>query len=138
MWAKSALVNIYADGSIVVATPGAEIGQGLLTKTAQAVSYQLGLLFADGENPKGRPVDMGKIKFAPLDTSITPNGAFTGGSTGSEGCAVAAMRACDQLVGRLKGALVSRRALLCLLERRSVNSRAHLAHVLCFHFCRPV
>lgn len=32
MWAKSALVNVYPDGSIVVATPGAEIGQGLLTK----------------------------------------------------------------------------------------------------------
>jgi abscisic-aldehyde oxidase len=42
---KSAMVSIFADGSIVLETPGVEIGQGLHTKVRQAASFGLSKLF---------------------------------------------------------------------------------------------
>ena len=42
---KSAMVSIFADGSIVLETPGIEIGQGLHTKVRQAAAFALNKLF---------------------------------------------------------------------------------------------
>jgi xanthine dehydrogenase molybdopterin-binding subunit B len=75
---------------------------GLQTKVAQAVSHTLGSkLFGEG---KYIPLD--KIRIEDTDSSVTPNGSFTGGSTGSEGSAEAARRACNTLVERMKPVLV--------------------------------
>ena len=42
---KSAMVSIFADGSIVLETAGVEIGQGLHTKIRQGASFALSKLF---------------------------------------------------------------------------------------------
>lgn len=42
---KSAMVSIFADGSIVLETSGVEIGQGLHTKVRQAASFALSKVF---------------------------------------------------------------------------------------------
>lgn len=44
---KSAMVSIFADGSIVLETPGVEIGQGLHTKVRQAAAFALNKLFPE-------------------------------------------------------------------------------------------
>jgi len=45
--AKSAMVSIFADGSIAVETAGVEIGQGLYTKVRQAACFSLNKLFPE-------------------------------------------------------------------------------------------
>ena len=94
IWNKSALINIYGDGSVIVHHTGAEIGQGLNTKVAQAVAYKLGSIV-------NKPLDISSIRFGEMDSLIVPNGTFTGGSTGSEGTALAALKACDTILKRL-------------------------------------
>jgi len=97
---KTSLVNIYGDGSVVVTHGGCEMGQGLNTKTAQLVAFELGKVFGNNDG-----IEMSKIKFADTQTAVTPNAIFTGGSTGSEGTAESARRACATLVERLKPVL---------------------------------
>eukprot|EP01094_Clydonella_sp_ATCC50884_P005714 TRINITY_DN1466_c0_g1_i1.p1 TRINITY_DN1466_c0_g1~~TRINITY_DN1466_c0_g1_i1.p1 ORF type:complete len:1300 (-),score=523.01 TRINITY_DN1466_c0_g1_i1:381-3914(-) len=106
VWQKNALVNIYGtDGTVLVTHSGSEIGQGLNTKVAQAAAYALGKALGVS---KGIPLS--KIRFGDIQTNVTPNGTFTGGSTGSEGTAAAVMRCCDTLTERMKPVVEELRA----------------------------
>lgn len=100
VWPKSALVNIYGDGSVIVTHSACEMGQGLDTKVAQLVAMELGKVFGNNDG-----IDMDLVTIGDTDTTITPNAMFTGGSTGSEGTAEAARRCCATLVERLKPVL---------------------------------
>ncbi|CAK0843101.1 unnamed protein product [Prorocentrum cordatum] len=84
----NALVNVYSDGSVLVAHGGCEIGQGIHTKVAQAVAYTLG-------------VDLKYVQVADTETSKTPGNACTGGSGTSESCSQAAINAAQVLKDRL-------------------------------------
>ena len=55
-----ALVNIYADGSVIVNHGGTEMGQGLFTKVAQVVAEELG-------------IDIKRVRVSSTDTSKVPN-----------------------------------------------------------------
>ncbi|XP_052766428.1 xanthine dehydrogenase-like [Mya arenaria] len=78
----TAVVSIYGhDGTIAVTHGGTECGQGINTKVAQVVAYELGV-----------PVDMVSVK--PTDSTVAANNATTGGSTTSEGCCRAAIECC--------------------------------------------
>ena len=100
VWPKEALVNVYADGSVLVTHTGAEIGQGMHTKVAQVVAYEFSKLVDGG-------VDIGLVRFGDMDTNVNPNGMFTGGSTGSEGSAEAARRCCQTINARLAPVIAS-------------------------------
>jgi len=98
IWNKSALVNVYSDGTIIINQSGSEMGQGLFVKVAQCAVSTLGKLV-------GKSLDLSLVKFNETDSHVVPNAFFTGGSTGSEGVAMAVIRACDILIGRLKPVL---------------------------------
>jgi len=98
MWKKSALVNLYTDGTVLVRTGGSEMGQGLNVKVQQIVSYELGRLL-------GESIPIEDIKMAPMDSNVLSCQIFTGGSTGSEASAEAARRACQTLVNRMRPVL---------------------------------
>jgi len=100
VWPKSALVNVYGDGSVLITHGGCEMGQGMHTKVAQVVSWELGRVFGTNDG-----IDVSKIRFGDMDTTVIPNASFTGGSTGSEGVAEAARRASATLIERLKPVL---------------------------------
>ncbi|KAG0562492.1 hypothetical protein KC19_9G150900 [Ceratodon purpureus] len=93
---KSAMVSIFADGSIVLETPGVEIGQGLHTKVRQAAAFALSKLFS-----KGRGVDISRIRIVQMDSISMANSGITSNSTTSEGCCAAVQAACEILVERL-------------------------------------
>lgn len=59
---KSAMVSIFADGSIVIETAGVEIGQGLHTKVRQAACYALNKLFP--------PVSCQSVSFRPVSYAV--------------------------------------------------------------------
>lgn len=86
---SGAQIHIYAsDGTVSVSHGGCEIGQGLSTKVAQAVAYELG-------------VPLEAVLVTSTSTSRVPNNTATGGSSTSENCAKAAIIACKELVKRL-------------------------------------
>jgi xanthine dehydrogenase molybdopterin-binding subunit B len=85
----SVQIGIYKhDGTVVVCHSGAEIGQGINTKVAQAVAYELKL-------------DISCVRVVATATDRNANGGMTGGSGTSECCAEAALRACRVLAARL-------------------------------------
>ena len=92
---RSALVNIYEDGTVVVHHSGVEIGQGIHVKVLQMASHTLGTLLGKG------PYPMDRISIADHRTSAVPNSDMTGGSTTSEACAGAVQDACRILVERM-------------------------------------
>jgi len=84
------VVSIYGgDGSVAVAHNGIEMGQGINTKVAQSVAYELG-------------IDLSLVKIKPVTMVTNPNGATTGGSCGSETNQVAAIKCCEILKERLQ------------------------------------
>jgi len=85
---SGSVVNIYADGSVLVSHGGCEIGQGIHTKVAQAAAYVLG-------------VDLQKVRIADTETSKMPNNNATGGSGTSETMVEATKQACQTLMDRL-------------------------------------
>jgi xanthine dehydrogenase/oxidase len=83
------LISVYGgDGSVSVAHNGIEMGQGINTKVAQCVAFELG-------------IDVSMVKVKPVTNLTNPNGAITGGSAGSEANCVAAIKACEILKERL-------------------------------------
>ena len=59
------------DGSVSVAHNGIEMGQGINTKVAQCVAFELG-------------IDVSMVKIKPVTNLTNPNGSITGGSAGTE------------------------------------------------------
>jgi len=83
------LISVFGgDGSVSVAHNGVEMGQGINTKVAQCVAFELG-------------IDVSMVKVKPVTNLTNPNGCITGGSSGSESNCVAAIKACEILKDRL-------------------------------------
>lgn len=84
-----AMVSIYSgDGTVSVTHGGVEMGQGVNTKVAQAVSYALG-------------VDMNMVKIKANSNITSPNDGMSGASITSESCVLAALKCCETLNKRL-------------------------------------
>jgi len=83
------LVQIYVDGSVVIAHSGCEIGQGINQKVRQVVAFELNC-------------DISFVSILPSSTDKVPNSFPTGGSITSDLCCVAAIDACKQLNTTLK------------------------------------
>ena len=83
-----ALVNVYADGSVIVNHGGTEMGQGLFTKVRQLVAEELG-------------IDAARVRVSATDTSKVPNTSATAASSGSDLNGMAAKDACRKLRDRL-------------------------------------
>ncbi|WAR19141.1 XDH-like protein, partial [Mya arenaria] len=92
MWSLdmfTAVVSIYGhDGTVAVTHGGTECGQGINTKVAQVVAYELGI-----------SVDMVSVKSTV--STIAANNFTTGGSVTSEGCCRAAIECCKALNSRI-------------------------------------
>jgi len=114
IWKRTALVNLYTDGTVCVTHGGINMGQGMHVKVAQVVSYELGKLL-------GEPVPLENIKFNKMSSRILSAQIFTGGSTGSEGACEAARRACEALVKRMSPILAG------LEEKAKAESKAKAA-----------
>mmetsp|Transcript_13385 Transcript_13385/g.21885 ORF Transcript_13385/g.21885 Transcript_13385/m.21885 type:complete len:1335 (-) Transcript_13385:313-4317(-) len=99
IWKRSALVNLYTDGTVCVMHGATPMGQGIQVKVAQVVAHELGKL-------TGEPLSLNKIKFAQYQSRMLSSQVFTGGSTGTEGACEAARRACEALVKRM-GAILA-------------------------------
>ncbi|XP_060572605.1 xanthine dehydrogenase-like [Ruditapes philippinarum] len=84
----AALVNIYSDGSVLVAHGGIEMGQGLNTKLIQMASRVLGI-------PKE------KIHTIGSSTREIPNTMVTAASMGTDLYGPAVKDACENLNKRL-------------------------------------
>ncbi|BFZ04912.1 hypothetical protein BsWGS_07950 [Bradybaena similaris] len=85
--ATSLYVN-HGDATVHICHGGIDMGQGINTKAVQCCAYKLGI-----------PVDMIKVK--PTNSLVTPNSAFTAGSTTSELICLSVMKCCDDLLERL-------------------------------------
>ncbi len=85
----SAVVKIYADGSILLHHGGTEMGQGLYTKMAQIAAQELNV-----------PLDA--VFTDNTSSYYTANVAPTAASAGSDLNGMAIKDACDQLNERLK------------------------------------
>jgi xanthine dehydrogenase/oxidase len=85
----SAVVKIYADGSILLHHGGTEMGQGLYTKMAQITAQELNV-----------PLDA--VYTDNTSSYYTANVAPTAASAGSDLNGMAIKDACDQLNKRLK------------------------------------
>jgi xanthine dehydrogenase molybdopterin-binding subunit B len=88
------------DGSVQVSVYGAEIGQGLFTKCAQAAAFGLAKVGVKD----GVPLEF--IRVMPTCSDNHPNANWTGGATASETAVAAVMDACATLVQRLKGKMM--------------------------------
>ena len=75
------LISVYGgDGSVSVAHNGIEMGQGINTKVAQCVAFELG-------------IEVSLVKVKPVTNLTNPNGCVTGGSAGTESnCVVSNLR----------------------------------------------
>lgn len=85
-----AIVNIFSDGSISLATGGLEVGQGLNTKVAQCCAYAL-----------KAPLDLIDVSV-PNSTDKIAVSSSTGGSATSECACEATMLACAIINKRLE------------------------------------
>mmetsp|Transcript_5005 Transcript_5005/g.14025 ORF Transcript_5005/g.14025 Transcript_5005/m.14025 type:complete len:1324 (+) Transcript_5005:114-4085(+) len=107
--AKNVLVNVYGDGSVVIHSATAEMGQGSWTKLAQAVAYQLrNTLY--GSEPDAPTIPVDDIAVRGIDSDVLPNVMCTGGSVGSETSAEAARVAAEVLAERMRPALEALKA----------------------------
>ncbi|XP_055472592.1 aldehyde oxidase 3 isoform X1 [Psammomys obesus] len=85
----AALVQIYTDGSVLVAHGGAELGQGINTKMIQVASREL-------------EIPMSYIHLDEMNTMTVPNTIATAGSTGADVNGKAIQNACQILMKRLE------------------------------------
>ncbi|XP_017481952.1 PREDICTED: xanthine dehydrogenase isoform X3 [Rhagoletis zephyria] len=84
-----ALINIYADGSVLLSHGGVEIGQGLHTKMIQCCARALGI-----------PTEL--IHISETATDKVPNTSPTAASVGSDINGMAVLDACEKLNRRLR------------------------------------
>jgi len=84
----NALVNIFLDGTVQVSTGGTEMGQGLTIKLLQLVADQFGLPVAS-------------VRVMPTSTEKNHNTSPTAASASTDLNGTAAVRACEQIRGRL-------------------------------------
>jgi xanthine dehydrogenase large subunit len=84
----NALVNIYTDGTIQVSTGGTEMGQGLNTKLRQIVADEFGI-----------PVR--SVSVMTTSTEKNHNTSPTAASAGTDLNGLAALKACQQIRGRM-------------------------------------
>lgn len=85
-----AYIAIYhGDGTVTIAHSGVEIGQGINTKIAQVVAHIFGI-----------PYDM--ITVTAHNSIIMANRSRTGSTVTSESVCMAAKKACDRILERLK------------------------------------
>ncbi|XP_073946023.1 uncharacterized protein isoform X2 [Choristoneura fumiferana] len=86
----SAMVSIYrGDGTVTVTTGGVEMGQGVNTKVAQVVAYELGI-----------PLNL--VTVLPNYSFVAANNVFSGSSIVSESVCYSAIRSCTTLKKRLE------------------------------------
>jgi xanthine dehydrogenase/oxidase len=78
-----------ADGSVLIATGGVEMGQGLETKLVQLAAYALKL-------------DPSRFRHTQTDTEVVPNASSTGASTGADLNGGAVWLAATELYQRLQ------------------------------------
>jgi xanthine dehydrogenase large subunit len=83
-----ALVNVYADGTVLLNHGGTEMGQGLHIKVAQVVAAELG-------------VPLSAIRITSTDTAKVPNTSATAASSGSDLNGMAAQAAARTIRLRL-------------------------------------
>ena len=83
-----ALLQLYADGSLLINHGGTEMGQGLFTKVAQVVAGAFDL-----------PIE--RVRVSATDTARVPNTSATAASSGSDLNGMAALAACETLKTRL-------------------------------------
>jgi xanthine dehydrogenase large subunit len=83
-----ALVNVYADGTVLLNHGGTEMGQGLFTKVAQVVASELG-------------VPMSAVKVSATDTAKVPNTSASAASSSSDLNGKAAQAAAQTIRQRL-------------------------------------
>ena len=96
--AKPAAVHIHHDGSVLVTSPGHEMGQGLHTKLLQSCCASLSTAF-----PPGSPhLPLSLFRVADTSTDALPNSGPSWGSTTSEASCEAVKMAAGQLAGALK------------------------------------
>ncbi|XP_051009811.1 aldehyde oxidase 3 [Acomys russatus] len=85
----AALVQIYTDGSVLVAHGGVELGQGINTKMIQVASREL-------------KIPMSYIHLDEMNTMTVPNTVATAGSVGADVNGRAVQNACQILMERLE------------------------------------
>jgi len=91
----AARVDIFDDGSVQIATSGAEIGQGLHTKAAQVACASFTKILNVGPG-------MTDVRFTNFSSEVLPYGKGAGGSTTSEMICFAVEEACGKLSASLK------------------------------------
>lgn len=96
----SARVDVFEDGSIQIATTGAEIGQGLHTKVAQVACATFSKLL-------GVAPSMTDVRFTNFSSEVMMYGRGAGGSTTSEMVSFAVEEACNKLSTSFKEFLAS-------------------------------
>jgi len=90
-----ALLQVYADGSVLLNHGGTEMGQGLHVKVMQVVAAELGL-------------PLSALRITTTDTSKVPNTSATAASSGTDLNGMAACAAARSLRERLTAFLVER------------------------------
>jgi xanthine dehydrogenase large subunit len=90
-----ALVHVYRDGSVQINHGGTEMGQGLYIKVAQVVADAFGI-----------PLE--RIKITATATDKVPNTSATAASSGADLNGMAALDACEQIMGRLAAFLAEK------------------------------
>jgi xanthine dehydrogenase large subunit len=114
-----ALLQVYADGTVLLNHGGTEMGQGLHVKVAQVVARELGL-------------PLSAIRITATDTSKVPNTSATAASSGADLNGKAAQAAAITIRERL-AKLAAQRYEVPESEVRFADGRVHAgAHALDF------
>ncbi|KAK9918869.1 hypothetical protein WJX75_007680 [Coccomyxa subellipsoidea] len=90
---RPAVVSIFADGSVMVTTAGAELGQGMFTKVTQVAIHELSKALPEDQ----RPLPVECVAVNDNATFWLPNSGGTAGSTAAEGSCEAVRLACKKL-----------------------------------------
>lgn len=83
-----ALVHVYSDGTVALNHGGTEMGQGLYVKVAQIVADAF-------------QIDIDQVRITATTTGKVPNTSATAASSGTDLNGMAALAACQTILGRL-------------------------------------